>query len=410
MRRISTKIALLAVGIAFGFGIFLGISLLSMLSSSMSRQVESLELTLRSSFDHSARIEVETAISMLKAVSSLEASGSLRPGSAREVGAGVLRQLRYDKEGYFWADDVNGNNVVLLGNATEGTNRLAAKDAKGFEFIKAIIGKAREGGGFTDYWFPKAGTDTPLPKRGYSLLYEPFGWVVGTGNYVDDIDAEVSAARSAEYSRLRSYLVLAAAILAAGLAIAIAAAIFFGRRIARRITDAIASAKQVAQGDLSHRLHGKLLSAKDEIGDLSRALDAMVAQLGNSISTIRESSKQIETGSSHISDSAHALSQGASRQAASAEEVSASMEEMASTTAQNAGNAKSTESLSVKLADDAVDGGKTVLETVEAMKRIASSIGIIEEIARQTNLLALNAAIEAARVGDAGKGFAVVAS
>jgi len=52
----------------------------------------------------------------------------------------------------------------------------------------AIIGIA----GYTDYWFPKAGSDTPLPKRGYSLEFKPWGWVVGTGNYVDDIDTIVA--------------------------------------------------------------------------------------------------------------------------------------------------------------------------------------------------------------------------
>src|SRR5208337_1905334 len=100
----------------------------------------------------------------------------------------------------------------------------------------------------------------------------------------------------------------------------------------------------------------------------------------------------------------------ATEQAASAEEVSSSMEEMAATTRQNTENAVATEALSRKVAEDALEGGRAVEDTVKAMKDIASSITIIEEIARQTNLLALNAAIEAARAGEAGKGFAVVAS
>jgi methyl-accepting chemotaxis protein len=86
------------------------------------------------------------------------------------------------------------------------------------------------------------------------------------------------------------------------------------------------------------------------------------------------------------------------------------MEEMASSIRQNTDNAMQTEKISIKSSTDAKDGGKAVVETVAAMKEIATKISIIEEIARQTNLLALNAAIEAARAGEHGKGFAVVAS
>jgi len=86
------------------------------------------------------------------------------------------------------------------------------------------------------------------------------------------------------------------------------------------------------------------------------------------------------------------------------------MEEMSSNIKQNADNAHQTEKIALKAAEDAREGGKSVTETVAAMKEIATKISIVEEIARQTNLLALNAAIEAARAGEHGKGFAVVAS
>jgi methyl-accepting chemotaxis protein len=86
------------------------------------------------------------------------------------------------------------------------------------------------------------------------------------------------------------------------------------------------------------------------------------------------------------------------------------MEQMAANIKQNSDNAQQTEKIAIKAAEDGRDGGKSVAETVSAMKEIAGKISIIEEIARQTNLLALNAAIEAARAGEHGKGFAVVAS
>ena len=139
-------------------------------------------------------------------------------------GAGLLRGLRYDQDNYFWADTYEGVNVVLLGKDVEGKSRLDLKDAKGFPLIRAILEAGRAGGGYVDYWFPRAGGGQALPKRAYAAAFEPFGWVVGTGNYVDDIDAAVAKARD-EVHRLeaaRRWTTLAAMLLVVGLAAAAA--------------------------------------------------------------------------------------------------------------------------------------------------------------------------------------------
>jgi methyl-accepting chemotaxis protein len=166
-----------------------------------------------------------------------------------------------------------------------------------------------------------------------------------------------------------------------------------------------ANAKQVAQGNLMVEL--KKRSDKDE---LLESLANMVDKLKEVVTEVQGAADNVATGAQEMSATAQQMSQGATEQAASAEEISSSMEEMASNIRQNTDNAMQTEKIAVKSASDAKDGGKAVLETVSAMKQIATKISIIEEIARQTNLLALNAAIEAARAGEHGKGFAVVAS
>jgi methyl-accepting chemotaxis protein len=175
----------------------------------------------------------------------------------------------------------------------------------------------------------------------------------------------------------------------------------------RRLMELIGA---IAKGDLTLEAGGALLAKKDEIGDICRSVEAMRKSLHGTLRMIQATADNVGAGSGQISETAQALSQGSSEQAASAEEVSASMEEMAATNKQNTDNSMATESLSRKAAQDAEEGGKAVAATVQAMRNIAFSISIIEEIARQTNLLALNAAIEAARAGDVGKGFAVVAS
>ncbi len=163
--------------------------------------------------------------------------------------------------------------------------------------------------------------------------------------------------------------------------------------------------EQVAEGDLTVDF-----VQRSEEDQLVLSLKSMVENLRNVVSQVKSASDNVAAGSQQLSASSEEMSQGATEQAAAAEEASSSMEEMAANIRQNADNALQTEKIAVKSAENAREGGQAVGETVNAMKKIAEKISIIEEIARQTNLLALNAAIEAARAGEHGKGFAVVAA
>ncbi|MDK2957369.1 MAG: methyl-accepting chemotaxis protein [Desulfovibrionales bacterium] len=164
-------------------------------------------------------------------------------------------------------------------------------------------------------------------------------------------------------------------------------------------------AEEVAQGNLT--VEATQRSANDA---LLSAIGAMIDKLTESMAHIQQGAEEVAAGSEQMSSTAEVLARGASDQASSVEESSSSMEEMTAGIAQNAENAKQTESIALRAAEDARQSGSAVNEAVKAMKEIAEKITIIQEIARQTDLLALNAAIEAARAGEHGKGFAVVAS
>jgi methyl-accepting chemotaxis protein len=164
-------------------------------------------------------------------------------------------------------------------------------------------------------------------------------------------------------------------------------------------------ATRISEGDLT-----VVSNARSERDVLGQAFSRMLDNLRRTVSEVAQSSSNVASGSEEMSSTAQQLSQGATEQAAAAEESTSAMEEMAASVQQNADNARQTDKLASKAAEDARVGGDAVLRTVSAMKQVAEKIGIIEELARKTDLLALNAAVEAARAGEHGKGFAVVAS
>jgi len=177
--------------------------------------------------------------------------------------------------------------------------------------------------------------------------------------------------------------------------------------LATRIQASVVAARRLATGDLSVALEA---DGKDEIGQLTIAMQNMSGKLAEIIGEVRSAADNLNNASGQVSSTAQSLSQSSSEQAASVEETTASMEEMSASIVQNTENAKVTDGMAATAARQASEGGEAVARTVEAMKTIADKIGIVDDIAYQTNLLALNAAIEAARAGEHGKGFAVVAA
>lgn len=222
--------------------------------------------------------------------------------------------------------------------------------------------------------------------------------------YNDQITA--AALQDAESAAIQGQTVAWSGI-GVGILLAVSLGLILSRSITRPILAGVDFAKNMAEGNFTNELD---IHQKDEIGILAGALNEMIRKLRGVVSEVQSASENVAAGSEELSATAQSMSQGATEQAASVEEISSSMEQMSSNIRQNADNAQQTQSIAVKAAKDAADGGKAVSDAVHAMKNIAEKITIIEEIARQTNLLALNAAIEAARAGEHGKGFAVVAA
>ncbi|MGP0015100.1 methyl-accepting chemotaxis protein [Pseudomonas sp.] len=222
---------------------------------------------------------------------------------------------------------------------------------------------------------------------------------------LNDAGATAANQRGNELYTNARMSIMAAVIVA--LLVGIALALFISRIIANPLKTAASVASQLAEGNLAVTIEP---GSKDETGRELTAMQTMVGKLSQIIGEVRTAADNLASASEEVSATAQSMSQATSEQAASVEETSASVEQMSASINQNTENAKVTDGMASKAAKEATDGGDSVQQTVQAMKKIAQRISIIDDIAYQTNLLALNAAIEAARAGEHGKGFAVVAA
>jgi methyl-accepting chemotaxis protein len=341
---------------------------------------------------------VDSVWGVINHYKALEDKGELAGQEAQRLAKEAVKATRYDGDNYFWITDSNAIMVMHpLKPELDGKNVATTTDPDGVPLFAEMAQLARnKGSGFVYYKWEKQGFNEPVLKISFAKLVPGWNWVVASGAYVDDIEAEL---------QLIFIEVLVALVIVTLLSMTLV--FFVSRSITRPVGEAVALIQRLENGDLTASMDD---NRKDEIGQMAKAINAMCANLSEVVTNVKAAADNVAAGSQELSASSQQMSQGATEQAAAAEEASSSTEEMSANIRQNADNAMQTEKIAIKSAEVAKEGGAAVAETVSAMKDIADKISIIEEIARQTNLLALNAAIEAARAGEHGKGFAVVAS
>ena len=306
---------------------------------------------------------VQAAWGVMDYYGSQAQSGRMTTEQAKDGAKQTLRKLRYNQDDYFWINDLQPKMIMHPTSATmEGQDVSDYKDPTGLRLFTKFVEVCKSNGeGLVEYMWAKPGATQPVPKISFVKLYSPWGWIVGSGIYVDDVKAQLNA--------------MMLLIVGTGLGVCVlgmCAAYFMARSIAGPIQ--------------------------------------------NVVTELSGGAAQIAGAAGQISTSSQSLAQGASEQAASLEETSAASEEITSITRKNADNSRDVAKEMSETSGMVLDANSKLGEMMQCMRDIDTSgnkiiriIKVIDEIAFQTNILALNAAVEAARAGEAGMGFAVVA-
>ncbi len=351
------------------------------------------------------RRHVEIAAGVVAWAHGMEADGRLSREQAQRAALDAVGKLRYDEVEYFWINDLQMRMVLHPTNPQlNGKDVGSMRDPNGYALFHGFVDTVREHGkGFVAYQWPKPGSEKPVDKISFVQGFAPWGWVIGSGVYVGDLQA-------AMHDRL---LIIGIVTV---VSMCVAGYLFgsFYRVMNGGMNLTRAHLRAIAEGDL--RALPKPWGT-DEAAQLMLDMDHMQSSLRQMVTSVRESSNEILRSSQEVASAALDLSSRTEKAAANLEQSAASMEQIsAGAKGSNENTAQASESARHN-ATIATEGGRVMREVVQTMDgihqssaRIGEIIGTIDAIAFQTNILALNAAVEAARAGDQGRGFAVVAS
>ncbi|MQT29384.1 HAMP domain-containing protein [Pseudomonas helleri] len=363
---------------------------------------------------------VQAASGVLDYYHGLETAGTLSRDAAQQQALQVISKMRYDQGDYFWINDLRPFMVMHPTNPKlDGKDLSAIKDPDGVAIFNEMVALAKtQGSGNLAYRWPKPGADEPVAKTSYVQVFEPWGWVIGSGVYIDDIQAEFQAQvwkASAAGLTIALFMVVLVRLIA--------------RSIARPLKEAVQAMSNIASGesDLTRSLdtHGR-----DEVTELARHFNTFTSKLRTVIRHLQSTATALEQSSTQIGNDATQAQQRCQQQASQMDQVATAINEVTYAVQEVAKNAEHAAGemrgaqTQAELGQQNIDSSLkqidqlsiTIDQAVEVIRTLAtqsSGIGsvleVIRSIAEQTNLLALNAAIEAARAGEQGRGFAVVA-
>ena len=427
----------------------IGLALLGVVQmrQSMEESVELYETSMLEGYQMEIKSQVQGALAVIQSYYDRSQSGELTEAQAQEMARDAVRAMRYrdDSSGYLWIDGEDYTLVVHpILTEQEGNNRYDMTDQNGVKVTQNIVAAAQAGGGFNEFYFTKADGITVAPKLAYSQMFQPWGWAVATGNYVDDMNAQIDSMKINIQNNFTQMLILYSASAVLILVAALLVSGVAGIRITKGIKMVNDNLSQASMGDLRFAVSPALMNRADEIGTMARSLDnlrtSLTGMLGNVIHTgqsLDQSSERFSEKFEHITDGIRDtnqaiddLAQGATNQANDTETVNGKIVELdrvieterndiqklgeavSAMTEHSEGASHSIGELD-SITNTTIEAIHIVSEQIsqnnDSAANINKAIELIKALAKQTNLLSLNASIEAARAGESGRGFSVVA-
>ncbi|MFM5190808.1 methyl-accepting chemotaxis protein [Aeromonas media] len=366
------------------------------------------------------RAQVETAYSLVAGLEARVRKGELDEVSAKAEALALIKGLRYGADDYFWINDSHPTMVMHpMKPELDGKDLSGVEDKQGLRLFVAFADLARaQGAGEVAYYWPKPGVEEPVRKISYIKRFAPWDWIIGTGVYVDDVEAQ--------------YQEVLRTLLGVGLVLAILLFAVVGlivRSIVVPLSQSVSALGNIArgEGDLRFRLPE---SGRDELSQLSVNFNLFAGQMAQLVGRSQQITAQNREQAHQLAqvvDRTGAIVTGQEqdtlRVASAMEQMTVSSREVGQHAAQAAEAADSALNLAQhgrqvvaqtretisQLADEMVETVQAVSRLEQETQQIGSVLDVIRGVAEQTNLLALNAAIEAARAGEQGRGFAVVA-
>ncbi|HHF3234706.1 TPA: methyl-accepting chemotaxis protein [Vibrio alginolyticus] len=351
-------------------------------------------------------------------------------GSNKEAAKEILKAMRFESNGYFFAYDSQGVNTLhAIKPVLEGKNLYDLKDENGVAVIAGLIDASQKGDGFLYFSWHKPTIDAQAPKLGYAEYLSKWDWVLGTGVYIDDIDQQVAMHRELKTQELKEHTLSAVLISVIGLIItSVLTSIVVSKGI-QPLQHVAASLKDVAAGggDLTARLK---VESQDEVGEVAAAFNEFMDKLHPLMQDIHRSATTVQTVSQSLNIQTSQASGQMQDHCLETDKVVTAVTQMSMTAKEVASNTNATAqaiddannqvTAAQHEVEQAIEGITELVTEIDSTsdaiselslqtEKITKVLDVIGEIAEQTNLLALNAAIEAARAGEQGRGFAVVA-